>query len=187
MTFEIQPERFALIAHHDHGNGAVLLLRGVLLPPHSLNQVNFIPQLQRSSVLFWANFYHNRKKSSVLFSTRPILCVISKQTNKLRIYCLYCVSNKSSNKFFFASFFPSRSRPPPKDVLPIWFEPEPGDEETTTRANFNAQENVYTFQPDVAHSAIGFSQIQHQIIDLFPTINPKMSRKSRMIINSSFP
>ena len=67
----------------------------------------------------------------------------------------------NSEQILFASFFPSRSRPPPKDVLPIWFEPEPGDEETTTRANFNSQENVYTFQPDVAHSAIGFSQLQH--------------------------
>ena len=183
MTFEIQPERFALIAHHDHGHGAVILLRGLLLPPHTLDQVNsklYTLFLSYSVAVYYVGqtfiITELTEKSSSLFCTRPILCVISKQTNPT-LSVLYFKTNKP-NKFFFASFFPSRSRPPPKDVLPIWFEPEPGDEETTTRASFNAQENVYTFQPDVAHSAIGFSQIQHQIIDLFPTLNPKMFRQS---------
>ena len=102
MTFEIQPERFALITHHhDHGNGAVILLRGLLLPPHTLNQVNFIPQLQRNSAVYnVGQTFIRTEKSLVLFFTRPILCVISK-------YKFFTILNK-----FFSQVSSPRGRAP---------------------------------------------------------------------------
>ena len=71
------------------------------------------------------------------------------------------------NIFFFRSFFPSRSRPPPKDVLNVWFEQtvstaqtQTADTETTTNLeNIFRKKNInHSLSPNtVAHSDIGCS------------------------------
>ena len=61
-------------------------------PPSSYPQLGKLYTLFLSysvAVYYFGQTFIITEKSSVLFSTRPILCVISKQTNKLRLYCLY--------------------------------------------------------------------------------------------------
>ena len=64
---------------------------------------------------------------------------------------------------FLLSFFPSRSRPPPKNILTSWFNlqgTDLGSTEATTELENISQNKTFSFQPSVAHSR---GSSQHQL------------------------
>ena len=64
---------------------------------------------------------------------------------------------------FLLSFFPSRSRPPPKNILTSWFNlqgTDLGSTEATTKLENISQNKTFSFQPSVAHSR---GSSQHQL------------------------
>ena len=74
-------------------------------------------------------------------------------------------SVESSWKYlhFLLSFFPSRSRPPPKNILTSWFNlqgTDLGSTEATTELENISQNKTFSFQPSVAHSR---GSSQHQL------------------------
>ena len=64
---------------------------------------------------------------------------------------------------FLLSFFPSRSRPPPKNILTSWFNlqgTDLGSTEATTKLENISKNKTFSFQPSVAHSR---GSSQHQL------------------------